>query len=360
MSDLLNEYLAIKECVYKGEKYCVRDNGAVKRIPKDENKHRKYDNVWTFGKANDKTGYMYIAGQRVHRIVAFAFYGEPPSEYHVVDHIDTNRRNNRPENLRWVTRLDNVLENPITRARIENICGSIEAFLENPSLLRGHEAEDKNFSWMRSVTPEEARLSLLRQLEWAKKLTKSGGGALEKWIFQDIPNSGTNTAIEKSTIPSIAPDDDWKEVQQYGISLLTKKINPPLNTTIIENEEPIEPLITQSLTPNAIQLNWKHTVLFHSCPQHFSGNPLEMYMANLKGGVIFCENDLGKKSHVLKTGMPQSDCLWVMCKISIGFKTHAFTKITFKDGIFYHENKGFFDFGDEPEKIFESIINPIH
>jgi hypothetical protein len=45
-----------------------------------------------------------------------------------------------------------------------------------------------------------------------------------------------------------------------------------------------------------------------------------------------------------------------MCDIRIGFKTHAFTKITFTDGIFYHENKGVYDIGDEPEEMFEEIL----
>lgn len=47
--------------------------------------------------------------------IATAFHGEPPSPQYVVDHIDTNCRNNRPENLRWLTRLENALMNPITR-----------------------------------------------------------------------------------------------------------------------------------------------------------------------------------------------------------------------------------------------------
>ena len=55
------------------------------------------------------------------------------SDY-VVDHIDTNRRNNRAENLRWVTRLDNILLNPITCARIVQAFGSLEAFFENPKM----------------------------------------------------------------------------------------------------------------------------------------------------------------------------------------------------------------------------------
>lgn len=351
MNDLLNDYLAIKKCVYKGEKYYVRDNGAVMRVPKDEHKPRRNDNVWTFGKACDNTGYMYIAGQSVHRIVAFAFHGEPPTDYHVVDHIDTNRRNNRPENLRWLTRLENVLENPITRARIESVCGSIEAFLEDPSILSGHENVDTNFSWMRTVSKEEARISLARQIEWAKTRGKSWGD----WMSQNSPTTNNNPSIEESTKQRIE-QDDWKEIQQIGISLLTNNSNSTPKTKIIENEEEFRSLETQSLTPNAIQIDWRYPVLFPCCPQQFSGNPLEAYLVNLKKGVLFAENDLGK-SYVLKSGMPQSDCIWVMCKISIGFKTHAFTKITFEDDLFYHYNIGVYDYGDAPEEIFESILN---
>ena len=124
----------------------------------------------------------------------------------------------------------------------------------------------------------------------------------------------------------------------------------------IENQiEEREPMRTQSLTPNAVQLDWKNPVTFPCCPQQFSGNPLESYMANLKEGAIFSTNNYGDSS-VLRFGMPQPDCLWVMCSIRIAFKTHAFTKITFKDGIFYHENMGVFDIGDDPEDIFESIL----
>ena len=131
----IDDYNEEKDCIYKNEHYSVRDNGTVMRHPREGMHVRKNDNVWTFGMPNEKTGYMQISGERVHRIVAYAFLGNPPTDQHVVDHIDTNRRNNRPENLRWLTRLENALNNPITRARIEITCGSIEAFLANPSVL---------------------------------------------------------------------------------------------------------------------------------------------------------------------------------------------------------------------------------
>lgn len=323
----VDEYYETKDCIYKDEHYSVRDNGAVMRHPREGKRLRKDDNVWTFGKPNEKTGYMEIAGQRVHRIVAFAFLGDPPTEQHVVDHIDTNRRNNRPENLRWLTRLENALNNPITRARIENLCGSIEVFLADPSVLRGHEKIDPNFNWMRTVSPEEARASLGRLTNWAKEHPKPQGANLGEWVFQE---------------------------QKQG--------SRPYIPLHYQQPEPVEPetadtrpIETKSLTPNAIQLDWKHPVEFPCCPQQVTGKPLETYHANLKEGKIFSKNSFGE-STILKYGLTSSETLWVMCNISIGWKTHAITKITYKDGLFYHENMGVFDIGDEPEELFDDIL----
>ena len=331
----IDDFNDVKDCIYKDEHYSARDNGAVMRHSREGKRLRKDDNVWTFGKPNDKTGYMEFAGERVHRIVAFAFHGNPPSDQHVVDHIDTNRRNNRPENLRWLTRLENALNNPITRARIENLCGSIEVFLADPSVLRGHEKIDPNFSWMRAVTPEEARASMKRMINWAKEHPKPQGGRLGEWIFQEQKSNSESVYH----FPSYSDSKENEMAKRRGNEV-----------------EEREPLKTQSLTPNAVQLDWKNPVAFPCCPQEFTGNPLEAYMANMKEGSIFSTNQYGD-STVLRFGMPQPDCLWVMCNIRIGFKTHAFTKIEFKNGIFYHENMGVYDFGDSPEELFEAILN---
>ena len=333
----IDDYKEFKDCIYKDEHYSVRDNGAIMRHKREGIRRRKFDDVWSFGKPNVKAGYMEFCGEKVHRIVATAFHGPAPSKQHVVDHIDTNRRNNRPENLRWLTKLENILNNEITRKKVVSICGSIEAFLENPSLLYGYEREDKNFLWMRNVTPEEARISLSRLTEWSKTPTQPKGGTMCDWIFQEVPRpSALDSAIRyrEPILPNMM--EDWNEVGLFNI-------------------KEKEPLRTQSLTPNAVQFNWKTPEEFPCCPQQFTGKPLTAYMNNLEAGKVFCTNKLGD-STILKYGMPQSDCLWVMCEINVAFKTHAITKITFKDGIFYHENQGVFDIGDEPEAIFESIL----
>lgn len=184
----IDDFYEIRECDYNNEHYSVRDNGAVYRHARVGKRVRKFDNMWTFGKPNYETGYLMLSSERVHRIVAYAFHGEPPTIQHVVDHIDTNRQNNRPENLRWVTKLENVLNNPITRARIEMVCGSIDAFLNNPSLLQGHENVDRNFGWMKTVSSEEAKASYTNLLNWAKNKPKPQGGKMGDWIFQEKKN----------------------------------------------------------------------------------------------------------------------------------------------------------------------------
>lgn len=334
----VDDFSEVKECVYKDEHYSVRDNGAIMRHAREGMRKRKLDEKWTFGIPNISTGYMDYGGERVHRIVATAFHGPAPSPDHVVDHIDTNRQNNRPENLRWFTRLENALNNPITREKIIYFCGSIEAFLANPQMLRGFETEDKNFAWMKTVTKEEAQNCLANWNNWVKKAKqepniKKSGPRNNNWMFNNpfmnkVPNG----------------KGGYIELQSPA---------PVINETNLKAEP--ETIKTKSLTQNAVQLNWKYPVAFPCCPQEFSSNPLEAYMANLEEGKVFSTNKLGD-STILRFGMPQSDCLWVMCKISISWKTHAFTKITYKDGIFYHENKGAFDIGDEPEELFDSIL----
>jgi hypothetical protein len=156
--NLLDQFERELEADYRGDIYRVRDNGAVCRQRRSDRQKRPLDGVWTFGSPNDTTGYMDIGCEVVHRIVATAYHGEQPSKDHIVDHIDTNRRNNRPENLRWITRLDNVLLNPVTRRKIEIAYGSVEAFFENPRTPVNSEAI-KNFAWMRTVSKEEAHES---------------------------------------------------------------------------------------------------------------------------------------------------------------------------------------------------------
>ncbi len=189
------DFIRQVECYYRGEHYSVRDNGAILRHSQES--ERPLDNIWTFGRPTPD-GYLYFRDNPVHRIVATAYLGDAPTADHVVDHIDTNRQNNRPENLRWLTKLENILNNPITISKIVYRCGSLESFLQNPAILRDIDTDN---SWMRTVTRDEAKNALDNLLrlsntapgayeEWARK--KEGKTKNREWLFQPlVPQDST-------------------------------------------------------------------------------------------------------------------------------------------------------------------------
>lgn len=92
-----------------------REDGAV-FVPASRNSKGH----WTFGFSTK--GYLktYIHGKRysVHRLICEAFHGLYPPGKCEVDHIDRGPSNNKPENLRWVSRQENVRN---TRVREESL-----------------------------------------------------------------------------------------------------------------------------------------------------------------------------------------------------------------------------------------------
>jgi hypothetical protein len=278
---------------YRNEKYRVRDNGAVCRQPRPERRRRKLDDIWTFGNPNRISGYMDLGSEVVHRIVATAYHGAQPSEKHIVDHIDSNRRNNRPENLRWVTRLDNILLNPITLKKIVFAYGSLDAFFADPSSERGVAA---SFDWMRTVSKEEADESRRRLLRWAEAGKVPQGGQLGEWLFGRV-------AIE-----------------------------PLINEEIPDLD---------SLTPLAVQRNWKTPTEFPLCPASVNEESLEEYVNALNFGTVFARNTFGESRSVIAG--TEADILSVIANLGAGaIKEWAVTKIVVVEGRFIHESMGTF------------------
>lgn len=293
----IDDFTCEVECIYKDERYAVRDNGAVFRYPRDGKRPRRYDNFWTFGKPNIVHGYMEIASVRVHAIVATAFLGPKPTKEHVVDHIDTNRRNNRVENLRWVTRLENILDNPITRKRIILRCGSIEAFLANPSLLRENELP-LDLRWMRTVTNAEAQVSKKRLLEWAESDKEPSGGSLGAWVFNPSEKS-TSTPGKVSTHDTQA--DLLTEEGQLGVwGYKQPSFQENDQSNALQDEEDRTPNLILSLTLGAAQVRAfldDKPCEYPCTPQHFDGNPLAAYASNLTDDAVFWRNQDGDRTY---------------------------------------------------------------
>ena len=349
------DYVEVMECDYKGEHYSVRDNGAIMRHAKE--RKRPKDNKWTFGQKDPASGYMRFCNEAVHRIVATAFHGEAPSAQHVVDHIDTNHCNNRPTNLRWLTKLENILLNEITRAKVEYICGSIEAFLANPQLLFGHESEDPNFAWMKAVTREEAANTLanLEKLQQRTPLESASPKGMGSWVYnqstkqwqpdfsnRDKPNEPSK-GTEMPRLPQTVADLKFTSGNLSG----TWDIDKPLEGfdekpqgEVREEEAQNPPTIECYETSNklAVQHGWApHTKPeFPCCPDKVGDNPLQEYAANLEGGKPFVDIFYGPSTVYEYT--IYKDKLIIITKLpESGPKCFGLAEVLWNGNVFIHK-----------------------
>jgi len=303
---LLGQYVREVAVTYEGEDYLVRDNGAVLRRSRPNGRRRQLDGVWTFGRQEPSTGYMVIGSHKVHRIVAFAFHPQPTPK-HVVDHIDTNRANNRAENLRWLTRLENVLSNPITMKRVIQMYGSLDAFFNDPADVIEHVS---NFSWMRTVTKEEAAESRRRLLSWAASTEAPKGGRIGEWVYRP-----------RAPVPATA------EVVEEQVSL----------------------------TPNARQRRWKIPCEFPSCPPSMSATPLVDYERSLSVGSVFSRNAYGES--LAELSGQANGVLAVLTRMpTSSVKDWALAQVTVEDGFFVHESHGTFFSRDGAVNAYNQLL----
>lgn len=331
-NELLNDFQEVRECDFKGEHYSVRDNGAVYRHARIGKKVREYDEIWTFGKPNDVNGYMYFCSVRVHHIVATAFYGERDTKVYVVDHKDSNKRNNRVENLHWLTRLENVLKNPATQKKIIMCCGNIEVFLKNPTIIRRFANQNPDYSWMRTVSKEEAKCTLDNMNEWAQlPIEEPKGGKMGEWIYKSL---GFNPQME--VMKELMQNEKQRRTNtipvsyNWGLKDTPRELARESSSSIIEANSP----------KSAVQKDWRTPTDFPLCPTEVSVTALLDYYNNLSKGKLLTNNIYGGMT-ILDYAMNEDNThIWVLCKSAEmdAVKPWALTGIYVDNDKFVHEN----------------------
>ena len=264
---------------------------------------------------------------QVHRIVATAFHGEPEAETDVVDHIDTNGENNRPENLRWTTRLGNAL-NPATRKKLELMTGlSIEKILEDPSILKQYNL-DREYEWMGAVSKEEAERTLRNIREWAEK----------PYEIPKTPYEPKEKVLRPIPARNISP------LRPTPYEMEHTSMEPAA-----DEDEGLPAGCSRSLTPNALERGWRAPYEFPFCPQ--KGGGLKSYFETIEIGE---EVAIGKGYSFFATEKAMSRDGKTICLKTLsesGAKQFGVMTITMEDGWFVHEGQGYFH-EDGQEKYF--------
>lgn len=292
--EMLDQYNREVELEFEGEEYLVRDNGAVYRIHRTSRRRSRCDEAWTFGRFGRTTGYRYIGSKAVHRIVAVAYHGKPPSPRHVVDHIDANKGNNRADNLRWISKLENLIRHPSTRKQIVDAYGSLDKYFENPvAPTKSHQ----DVGWLGTFSKAEIEKSRDQLLLWAES--------------DGLPKDG-NLAN-----------------RVYG----TRQPTPPIPEAERDRE---------SLNPMAVQRRWKTPTEFPCCPNALGTDPLAEYFHNMRAGVVFSRNRYGESVVEMVAQGEAFLSVLTASKQEDSVKPWAVAKVTVENGKFIHESVGSF------------------
>lgn len=105
----------------------------------------------------------------VHRLVALAFIGEPPTELHEVAHCDGDPANNCADNLRWATRSENhadkVPHGTHNRGESHPLCKLTDEQVRN---IRASESKSAEIAAQYGINPKYVRaIKTMKTRRWS-------------------------------------------------------------------------------------------------------------------------------------------------------------------------------------------------
>jgi transcriptional regulator with XRE-family HTH domain len=179
---------------------------------------------------------------------------------------------------------------------------------------------------------------------YAAKLFRSEMNLSEESISKLI-------GVSKSMVNSYLNNTDFYRGKKIDNSLTFSQTQ----SNISEYAEPDITVTTESLTPNAVQCNWKTPSEFPCCPQEYTEEPIKNYADNLITGSVFCRNDLYSSLVFRSSASDDKQTIYVISESTEGtnsVKPLALAKITFGNGQFVHTSLGSYFSQEGAEKQF--------
>ena len=132
-----------KEITYGGSTFMVGNFGSIYRNGKPAPQHETFDGYYQVG---TKRGSV-----KSHRLVAMCFVEGRTAERNEVNHKDFNRKNNRADNLEWMTHAENI-QYSVKYGKPKDISGKKNPNYGNHKLSQKY-ANDPDLSFEKQSRP---------------------------------------------------------------------------------------------------------------------------------------------------------------------------------------------------------------
>lgn len=137
----------------------------------------------------------------IHRLVAFAFIGNPPEGRNDINHIDGNRENNVVTNLEWVSRRENM-------EHANHVLGTVKKGSDHPSYGKPLAPEVK------TKISESLRRTFARQggTRRGAKNSEQWKQRMREWVrLNGHPRKGVHFTEEQIARISASCKERWKD-----------------------------------------------------------------------------------------------------------------------------------------------------